>query len=65
MNLASARKKASNKLYTYFQLDESNAQIKKRLIVTVEDSGIGINEQDQQNLFKLFGKLKDSKNLNP
>ena len=33
--------------------------------IIVNDSGIGIKEEDQDKLFKLFGSLKSSKELNP
>jgi signal transduction histidine kinase len=32
--------------------------------VEVKDSGIGIKEEDQQKLFKLFGYLNSSQELN-
>lgn len=31
------------------------------LIVSVTDSGVGIQEKDQDKLFKLFGSIKDEK----
>lgn len=34
------------------------------LKITVEDTGIGIKEHDISNLFKLFGKLEDEKDMN-
>ena len=36
-----------------------------KLMVQVQDTGIGISEKDQKSLFKLFGKIKDSNSLNP
>lgn len=30
----------------------------------VEDTGIGIKENEQKKLFKIFGKLKDTENIN-
>jgi signal transduction histidine kinase len=37
----------------------------KRLIFSVEDSGIGIKEEDYEKLFKIFGKLEQTENVNP
>ena len=34
--------------------------IKSKLVVSVEDSGIGISNEDQQNLFKMFGTVKNT-----
>jgi signal transduction histidine kinase len=34
------------------------------LNVSVRDSGIGISEENQSKLFKLFGFLKDSQQMN-
>ena len=34
------------------------------LKITIEDTGIGIEQEDQKKLFKLFGFLQDSKKLN-
>ena len=31
----------------------------------IEDTGVGISEEDQDKLFKLFGFLDSSKSLNP
>lgn len=35
------------------------------LFTSVEDTGIGIKEEDLPNLFRLFGKIKENANLNP
>lgn len=35
------------------------------LITSVEDTGIGVKEEDLPNLFRLFGKIKDNANINP
>ncbi|CDW78418.1 multi-sensor hybrid histidine kinase [Stylonychia lemnae] len=37
---------------------------KAQLIVKVKDTGIGINQVDQDNLFKIFGKLKKTEHIN-
>lgn len=34
------------------------------LIVQVIDTGVGISEEDQKHLFKLFGKLKTTFHIN-
>ena len=34
------------------------------MITVVEDSGIGISEEDQKKLFKYFGSLQTSKKIN-
>lgn len=36
-----------------------------RLKFTVEDSGIGIKEEDFNKLFKMFGQVKDTNDVNP
>jgi len=35
-----------------------------KLIIKVQDSGIGIKRQDQLKLFRLFGKLQNTKGMN-
>jgi len=34
-------------------------------MISVEDSGLGMKEEDLQHLFKMFGKLKSTKEVNP
>jgi len=34
------------------------------LEASVSDSGVGIKEEDQDKLFRLFGKLDSTKNIN-
>ena len=36
----------------------------EKLVTSVEDTGIGINREDQTKLFKFFGKLQSSKKIN-
>ena len=37
---------------------------KSYLIVQVIDTGVGISEEDQKHLFKIFGKLKTTFHIN-
>ena len=34
------------------------------LVITVEDTGVGIKEEDQDKLFKLFGFIENQQNMN-
>ena len=36
-----------------------------RIKFSVEDTGIGIKEEDHDKLFKIFGKVSHQTNLNP
>ncbi len=40
------------------------SRIKKKMKIIIEDTGMGIKQQDLKKLFKHFGKLKDKKKLN-
>lgn len=45
------------------RVNSTNNQI--NVLFTVEDSGIGIREEDYDKLFKVFGKLRQKQNVNP
>ena len=46
-------------------IEDQNSLFKENSIeISVEDTGIGISEQDQTKLFKLFGYLESSGNMN-
>ena len=36
-----------------------------KLLVSVKDTGVGISKEDSKGLFKQFGKLEQSDDLNP
>ena len=40
-------------------------RIEDKLITSVEDTGIGIKEEDLPKLFKFFGKIRENSELNP
>ena len=44
--------------------DEHNITARMTVLFMVEDSGIGIKEEDFSKLFKFFGKLKQNSNVN-
>lgn len=45
--------------------DENNTNRAKRIVrFDVQDTGIGIKKEDRQKLFKLFGKLESSSDIN-
>ena len=43
---------------------DKNNKIEEFLKVAVQDNGYGISKEDQKKLFKLFGTIKNNKNLN-
>ena len=46
-------------------LTSVNSRRKERFIeISVEDTGIGISDNDQNKLFKLFGFIQDSQQMN-
>lgn len=40
-------------------------QNRKSLIFSIEDSGIGIKDNEKGKLFEMFGKLSSSESMNP
>ena len=46
------------------ELDTEHKFLKKKMKLQIEDTGMGIKTADLKKLFKYFGKLKDSLNLN-
>jgi signal transduction histidine kinase len=38
--------------------------IKKKLLISIQDTGIGIKKIDLSKLFKYFGKLNDNQKIN-
>ena len=47
--------------HKYFDMSKGYGMIQ----ISVEDTGPGIKEEDKNKLFKLFGFLEDTKELNP
>ena len=45
-------------------MEDSKYEKSMNLILTVSDTGIGITEEDQTSLFKLFGKLSSNYDKN-
>ena len=43
---------------------EKQKTLKKKLLIEIEDTGIGIKQTDLSKLFKYFGRLKDSQHIN-
>jgi len=72
MNLLSNALKFTQKGYISIifdleEVDESKAKevknvklVKRKLLIEIEDTGIGIKNEDLSKLFKYFGKLKDT-----
>ena len=38
--------------------------LKKKLLITIQDTGVGIKKKDLSKLFKYFGKLTDNTKMN-
>ena len=62
MNLLSNAEKFTNTGYIKFTLDYERDNITVRLKGSVEDTGIGIREEDQKKLFTAFQQLDGKKN---
>ena len=62
MNLLSNAEKYTNTGYIRFKLDYSRDNITVRLKGSVEDTGIGIKEEDKKKLFTAFQQLDGKKN---
>lgn len=43
------------------KLYQQNEEDKRKLRISVIDSGIGIKDEDKEKIFKLFGSIKDEK----
>ena len=48
----------------FVKIDASYIKKESRILVKIQDTGIGISKNDQELLFKKFGKLKDVHKLN-
>lgn len=46
-------------------IENKNFRDKVQAKISIEDSGIGIKEQDISKLFKIFGKISQSQKINP
>jgi signal transduction histidine kinase len=47
--------------HKYFEMSKGYGMIQ----ISVQDTGPGIKKEDKNKLFKLFGFLEDTKDLNP
>ena len=45
-------------------IEDSEDHLNELLEISVEDSGVGISEENQCKLFKLFGFIQDSSQMN-
>jgi signal transduction histidine kinase len=61
LNIVANALKFTFKGHIKIEIKEIEDQDKKYLEFCVDDTGIGIKEEDQSKLFKLFGMIKDSK----
>lgn len=64
LNLQSNALKFTEKGFVRIEVEIVETNLDHFLKVSIIDSGIGIKEQDKHKLFKLFGFVKDTTNLN-
>jgi len=48
----------------FVKITASYLKKESRILVKIQDTGIGISKTDQKHLFKKFGKLKDVQKMN-
>ena len=48
----------------FIKIYASYLKEEERILIKVQDTGIGISENDQKKLFKKFAKLEDVHNMN-
>lgn len=53
-----------DKTYRDVIKDQNKEMIKKKLMIEIEDTGIGIKQKDLCKLFKYFGRLDDKQQIN-
>jgi len=67
MNLLSNSLKftpSGGSIFIFCRIDEATESSGPSVSVSVQDTGIGIKKEDQSKLFKLFGYLDTTKELN-
>ena len=64
LNLQSNAIKFTDKGKIIIRVERKYEKKDNFLVISVIDSGIGIKEKDQSKLFKLFGYIQDSKQMN-
>jgi two-component system phosphate regulon sensor histidine kinase PhoR len=45
-------------------IKNNNSLVEQYIKIAVQDNGLGISKNDQKNLFKLFCKIQNERNLN-